>query len=316
MAQQTLINTVTFPDASLMEAVGPLPSGLQAGVWDLQGPPRGIAPADIEAVILPYAAGTDWGALKDLPRLKLVHTQSTGYDGLPELVGPDVAVVSAAGVHAAATAELAVGLTLASLRGVDQMVRDQPKAVWNSVRRQSLADSRVLLVGVGGIGGEIARRLRPFEVELTRVGNTARVDAEGQVHGADELTALAAKCDVMIVITPLNDSTHQLIDAEVLAAMPDGALLVNVARGAVVDSEALTAEVLSGRLKAAVDVFDPEPIPRDHPLWQSENIIIAPHVGGNTTAFWPRIVKLLQGQLQRLSEGELPENLVQPGPFA
>ena len=310
MAQQTLINTVTFPDASLLEAVGPLPSGLQAGVWDLQGPPRGIAAADIEAVILPYAAGTDWGALKDLPRLKLVHTQSTGYDGLPELVGPDVAVVSAAGVHAAATAELAVGLTLASLRGVDQMVRDQPKAVWNSVRRQSLADSRVLLVGVGGIGREIARRLQPFEVELTRVGNTARVDAEGQVHGADELTALAAKCDDMIVITPLNDSTHQLIDAGVLAAMPDGALLVNAARGVVVDTDALLAELASGRLRAALDVTDPEPLPAGHPLWGAPNLLLTPHLAGTVPATRARVEATVLQQLQRVLDGERLLDLV------
>jgi phosphoglycerate dehydrogenase-like enzyme len=118
------------------------------------------------------------------------------------------------------------------------------------------------------------------------------------------------------VITPLNEATYHLVDAEVLAAMPDGALLVNVARGAVVDSQALTAEVLSGRLKAAVDVFDPEPIPAGHPLWHSDDIIISPHVGGNTTAFGPRMVKLLRSQLALLADGQQPANLVQPGPFA
>jgi len=309
------ITTITFPDPALLEAVAPLPSGITAGLWDLRGDPEGVRAQDIDAVILPYLPGSGWKALGRLPRLKLVQTQTTGYDGIAELVGPDVAIASAAGVHAAATAELAVGLALASLRGIDQMVRDQANAVWNSVRRRSLADSRVLLVGVGGIGREIARRLAPFEIELVRVGRTARDDADGYVHGTDELAALAARCDVMIVVTPLDESTHHLIGAEVLAAMPDGALLVNVARGAVVDSEALTAEVLAGRLKAAVDVFDPEPIPAGHPLWHSDDIIISPHVGGNTTAFFPRVVKLLRNQLGLLAQGERPVNLVQPGLF-
>ncbi|NKX54645.1 NAD(P)-dependent oxidoreductase [Arthrobacter mobilis] len=310
------ITTITFPDPALLESVAPLPAGFTAGLWDLRGDPEGVRAQEIDAVILPYMAGGDWRVLGTLPQLKLVQTQTTGYDGIAELVGPEVAIASAAGVHAAATAELAVGLVLASLRGIDQMVRDQSAAFWNSVRRRSLADSRVLLVGVGGIGRGIGRRLEPFEVELTRVGRTARDDDAGHVHGTDELVALAGRCDVMIVVTPLDEDTRHLVDAEVLAAMPDGALLVNVARGAVVDPEALTSEVLSGRLKAAVDVFDPEPLPPDHPLWRSDDIIISPHVGGNTTAFGPRMVKLLRSQLARLARGERPENLVRPGPFA
>ncbi|MFD1211243.1 2-hydroxyacid dehydrogenase [Arthrobacter sp. GCM10027362] len=310
------ITTITFPDPALLEALAPLPAGLTAGLWDLRGDPEGVRAQDIDAVVLPYVAGNDWRVLGTLPQLKLVQTQTTGYEGIAELVGPQVAIASAAGVHAASTAELAVGLALASLRGIDQMVRDQSAGIWNSVRRRSLADSRVLLVGVGGIGREIARRLEPFEVELARVGRTARDDDAGRVHGTDELVALAGRCDVMIVATPLDETTYHLVDAEVLEAMPDGALLVNVGRGAVVDSAALTAQVLAGRLKAAVDVFDPEPVPAGHPLWQCEDIIISPHVGGNTTAFGPRMVKLLRGQLVRLAQGEKPDNLVQPGSFA
>jgi phosphoglycerate dehydrogenase-like enzyme len=171
-------------------------------------------------------------------------------------------------------------------------------------------------LGVGGIGEEIAKRLDPFEVDLTRVGSTARTDERGRVHGSDELIDLAGRHDVLIIITPLSDSTRGLVGREVLAALPDGALVVNVARGAVVDSEALTAEVVSGRLRAAVDVFDPEPIPAGHPLWGAENAIITPHNGGNTGAFWPRIVRLLRRQLEALAEGREPANLVVPGLWA
>jgi phosphoglycerate dehydrogenase-like enzyme len=224
-------------------------------------------------------------------------------------------VANAAGVHAAATAELAVGLILAKLRGIDQAARDQQRGLWRPERRQSLADRRVLLVGVGGIGHEIARRLEPFEVTLTRVGSSTRTDEHGEVHASAELPALAATHDVLVSVLPLNEQTHQLIGENVLASLPDGALVVNVGRGSVVDTAALTKEVLSGRLHCALDVVDPEPLPQDHPLWSAPNALITPHVGGNASAFQPRILKLLRRQLEALAAGRAPDNLVQKGPF-
>lgn len=311
------VRTITLPTEELLEAVSPLPDGIRAGVWDVVGEPKGLEYAEIDAVVLPYAMGSDWQeALNRVPNLKMLQAQSTGYDGLPEMVGPDVAVASAAGVHVAGTAELALTLMLASLRGVDAAVRNSATGTWDSRRFPGLADRRVLLVGVGGIGAAIAQRLAPFEVELTRVGSRARTDEHGTVHGTDELVALAGSADVVVVITPLTDGTRHLINKEVLAALPDGALVVNVARGPVVDTEALTAEVVSGRLHAALDVVDPEPLPSDHPLWRAPNAIITPHVGGNTEAFVPRIRKLLKEQVGRLGRGEEPVNLVRRGPWA
>lgn len=316
-AQFRPVRTITVPSEDLLQALEPVPDGFRAGVWDLEGEPRGLAFGDIDAVVLPYAAGNDWReALGRVPNLKLIQAQTTGYDGLPELAGPGVAVASAAGVHAAGTAELALTLMLASLRGVDDAVRNAQTGTWDSRRYRGLADARVLMVGVGGIGAAIARRLEPFEVELTRVGSRARTDGHGTVHGTDELVDLARTADVLVVITPLNDQTRHLIGREVLAALPDGALVVNVARGAVVDTDALTAEVVSGRLHAALDVVDPEPLPADHPLWKAPNAIITPHVGGNTEAFVPRIRKLLNEQVGRLARGEEPANLVLRGPWA
>jgi phosphoglycerate dehydrogenase-like enzyme len=311
------VRTITLPTEELLEAVSPLPDGIRAGVWDVVGEPKGLEYGEIDAVVLPYGAGSDWKeALDRVPHLKMLQAQSTGYDGLPELVGPDVAVVSAAGVHIAGTAELAVALMLASLRGVDTAVRNAESETWDSRRYPGLADRRVLLVGVGGIGAAIAQRLEPFEVELTRVGSRARTDEHGTVHGADELVELAGKAEAVVVITPLTEATHHLINKEVLAALPDGALVVNVARGPVVDTEALTAEVLSGRLYAALDVVDPEPLPAGHPLWKAPNALITPHVGGNTEAFVPRIRKLLKEQIARLARGEEPLNLARRGPWA
>lgn len=315
MASTPFIKTVTFPSAELLNAVEPLPDGMRGAVWDLQGEPQDIEPTDVEAVVLPHGMGIPAGLMRKAPGLKLVHTQTTGYDGIREAVGEGVAVASADGLHAESTAELALALILASLRGIDDAVRSKADASWVQVPRLSLLDRKVLLIGVGGIGTEIAARLAPFGVELTRVASTAREDEAGHVHGSDELVQLAAEAEVLVIITLLNEHTRHLVNAEVLAAMPDGALVVNVARGAVVDSEALTAEVVSGRLHAALDVFDPEPIPADHPLWTSNNAIITPHVGGRSSALMPRMVRLLKDQLTRVAAGELPRNLVQAGPF-
>lgn len=310
------IRTVSVPDRDLLDALQPAPGGLDLVVWDFKDAPVGADLEDIDVAILPYMQRGDLSdQLQSAPALKLVQTQSTGYEGVAEMAGDGVAVCSAAGVHAAATAEMAVGLAIASLRGIDVAVRNQREGQWKPARYPGLADRSVLLLGVGGIGEEIAKRLDPFEVELTRVGSTARSDERGQVHGSDELVELAARHDVLIVITPLSDSTRGLVGRVVLAALPDGALVVNVARGPVVDSEALTAEVVSGRLRAAVDVFDPEPIPAGHPLWSAENAIITPHNGGNTGAFWPRIVRLLRRQLEALAAGQEPANLVVRGPW-
>ena len=308
------IKTISFPDSDLLSELKPLPGGVRGVVWDLRSEPDECALADIDAVILPYVDAAEvLDALEQVPNLQLVQTQTTGYDGVIAASG-SAAVANASGVHAAATAELAVGLILAKLRGIDSAVRDQASAAWNPRRGTSLCDRSVLLVGTGGIGEEIARRLLPFDVELTRVARSPRTDALGTVHGTDELARLATTHDVLVMVTPLNDETFHLINEQVLAALPDGALVVNVGRGATIDSDALTREVLSGRLQCALDVFDPEPIPADHPLWASPNALITPHLGGNTTAFDSRIRALLRRQLEALAAGHEPQNLVHRGP--
>jgi len=310
-----LVQTVSFPEPQLLADLSPLPDGLRGVVWDMKEEP-GEELGGIDGVILPYVdAGAVMGSLSKVPDLKFVQTQSTGYDGVREAAGPGAAVANASGVHAAATAELAVGLILARLRGIDQAVKDQQTESWKPQRRQSLADRKVLLLGIGGIGKELARRLEPFEVTITRVGSTARTDAAGQVHGPEELVTLAADHDILVSVLPLNDNTHHLVGPEVLAALPDGSLVVNVGRGAVISTEALTREVVSGRLQCAIDVVDPEPLPAGHPLWAAENALITPHVGGNASAFEPRILRLLKQQLEALAAGHTPANLLQQGPF-
>ena len=165
--------------------------------------------------------------------------------------------------------------------------------------RDSLADKRVLILGYGGIGVAIARRLSGFEVKLTAVASRARGGDElvASVHGVEELPVLLPEHDVVVVIVPLSKATTGMVDRRFLASMPDGALLVNVSRGKVVDTDALVEAAGSGRIRAALDVTDPEPLPADHPLWQTPGVLISPHVGGVTTAFTPRAIVLLREQI-------------------
>jgi phosphoglycerate dehydrogenase-like enzyme len=154
--------------------------------------------------------------------------------------------------------------------------------------------------------------LLPFEVQVTAVASRARAGDQlvASVHGVDELAYLLPSHDVVIVVVPLNEHTTKLVDDGFLAAMPDGALLVNVARGGVVDTDALLRHASLGRIRAALDVTDPEPLPIGHPLWTTQGILVTPHVGGASTAFMPRATRLLQEQLGAYAVGRPLRNIV------
>jgi phosphoglycerate dehydrogenase-like enzyme len=251
-----------------------------------------------------------------LPRLQVVQLLTAGYETVVPKLPPGVRLANAAGVHDASTAELAVTLTLSSLRGIPDFVVAQGHSQWlPALVRPALADRKVLILGYGAVGVAIARRLRGFEVVLTAVASRARAGDElvARVHGVDELPALLPEHDVVIVIVPLSKATTGLVDREFLASMREGALLVNVSRGKVVDTEALVEAVGSGRIMAALDVTDPEPLPTGHPLWKTPGVLISPHVGGMSTAFAPRAVALLRDQIAAFV-GERPlRNVVSGG---
>jgi len=171
---------------------------------------------------------------------------------------------------------------------------------WKPEWTTSLADRKVLIVGYGSVGAAIERRLDGFEVEVTRVARSAR---EG-VHALTELPTLLPEADVVILIVPLTDETRGMVDADFMSRMKEGALLVNMARGPVVDTEALVTELEQRRILAAVDVTDPEPLPSGHPLWRAPGLLISPHVGGASSVMWPRAHRLVQEQLERFATGE------------
>lgn len=245
-----------------------------------------------------------------MPNLQVVQTLTAGVDSVKPHVPPHALLCNAAGVHDAATAELTVGLMIASQREFGVYWDRQRAQHWQHDFNPGLADARVLIVGAGHIGKAIMRRLLPFEVHIDRVARTARVDELGPVHDLSSLDALLPLADIVSIIVPLSESTEHFVNANFLAKMKDGALLVNTSRGRVVDQQALLVELQSGRLRAALDVQDPEPLPAGHPLWTAPNTLITPHIGGDTAAFIPRAQRLVLSQVARWRNGEPLANVI------
>jgi phosphoglycerate dehydrogenase-like enzyme len=232
--------------------------------------------------------------------LKVIQSPNAGVDDVLKIRPEGVTLCNAAGVHDASTAELAVGLAIASRRGFAPFAIQQQAQHWQHERMPSLSDSKIAIIGFGNIGKTIMKMLSGFEVTVTPFSKSGR---DGSLT-FDHFDRLLPTFDVIILIVPLTDQTRHLMNAERLAAMKDGAALINVARGAVVDTEALIRELNSGRITAGLDVTDPEPLPDGHPLWSARNVIITPHVGGDSEAFTPRGRKLVEEQLARFAADE------------
>jgi phosphoglycerate dehydrogenase-like enzyme len=303
---------VTVPTDRLAESLAGLPAGVELDVWDLRSP----APAErIDIVVPPYMGGSRVLSALEGVDVGLVQGQSIGYDGGAETLPAGIPFANAASVHEASTAELAVGMMIAAQRQLPRFVRAQDRGEWAPVFTESLADRRVLLVGFGGVGKAIAQRLAPFEVELTAVARTRRtehVDGVGEmtVHGMDELDALLPDAEIVALSLPATDETRHLFDAERIARMAPGALLVNVGRGPLVETDALVAALNADAIRAASDVFEEEPLPAGHPLWGARNLLITPHGGGASTAMNPRIARLIRRQIDRMLAGEPPLNIL------
>ncbi len=298
---------VSVPTPQLADDLGALPAGVELIVWPMDA----AAPRDrFDLVVPPYMS-----MAKVLERLEgvevgLVQGQSIGYEGVADILPAGLRFANASSVHEASTAELAVALTLAAQRRIPSFVRAQEREEWAPEFADSLADRRVLLLGYGGVGKAIAARLAGFEVEVTAVASRARVEDGMPVHGVDELPVLLPTAEIVIVSLPGGDSTRHLVDDAFLTALPDGALIVNVGRGPIVDTDALVHHVGRGRIRAALDVTDPEPLPADHPLWSLAGVVVAPHVGGASSAMRPRIARLVRTQIERLLAGDEPLNVV------
>lgn len=314
----------TVPTAAFAAAVGAV-DGVDVRVWDLAGDAPDATdatdatggPGGPSYVVVPHPIPAGGLArVTALPGLEVIQLLLAGYEHVAPQVPPGVLLCNAAGVHDDATAEHALTLILAAQRALPELVRAQDRGEWIERPRQAgLADRRVMVLGYGRIGRAIAARLAPFRVALTAVASSPRDgdDLVERVYGVRDLPVLLPHQDVVVVITPLTAATEHLVDAAFLARLPEGALLVNVSRGRVVDTDALLAAARAGRIRAALDVTDPEPLPAQHPLFSMPGVLITPHVAAVTDAFFPRAADLVRRQLQRLRARGAPDNVVVGG---
>jgi phosphoglycerate dehydrogenase-like enzyme len=266
--------------------------------------------ATVTFYCLPYMGDEDSVALiGELPALKVIQSLSSGVDDVLAAVPPHATLCNGHGLgHEEGTAELALALILASLRQLPRFAMQQSGRTWSHARTESLAGKNVVLVGYGAIGTAIERRLLPFGARVSKVSRTRR---EG-IAGLAELSVLAAAADILVVCIALHPATRGVVGRQVLAALPDAALVVNVARGPVIDADALAGELGSGRLRAALDVTDPEPLPTDRPEWTLPNVLLTPHIGGDTTAFADRAPAFVADQAARHLTGQPLNNVVRP----
>ena len=298
---------VSVPTAQLRDDLGELPDGVDVVVWDMTD----AAPRErFDLVVPPYMSMA--GVIGRLSEVEvgLVQSQSIGYDNVEGRLPEGLVFANAASVHETATSELAVALALAAQRGLPDAVRAQDRGEWDAFVAPGLADARVTLLGFGGVGRAIAARLKPFEVDLRAVASHGRLQDDVEVFPLGKLQDVLSDTDILIASLPGGDATRHVIDDRALAALPDGALVVNVGRGPLIDTDALVEHVRRGRIRAALDVTDPEPLPAGHPLWSLDGVLIAPHVGGATDAMRPRIARLVRRQIERLRAGEQPLNVV------
>jgi len=299
------LTRVWLPDSP--EAFGGLPAGLEADVWK-GGEELPPSADEIEFVVFPLGVNNPEITRKitHLPRLKTIQILSAGADNILPFIPPGVTLCNARGAHTPATAEWTAGVIIASIRNFPRFAAGQQAGHWDPAQSDLVAGKRVLIVGYGSIGEAVERRLAGWEVAIDRVARHAR---DG-VHPIDELPAILPTADVVVILVPATEETRRLVNAEFLKTMKDGALLVNAARGVIVDTDALLAELASGRLKAALDVTDPEPLPDGHPLWSAPGLLLTPHVGGAVRGSRERAYRVVADQLARLASGQPLLNVI------
>ena len=302
------MKTICLPDDQAKHLVGPTPD-VDVVVWDGTGePPAGID--QVEFLVGGYGGATmSPEALARMPRLSVIQLLSAGVESWLPVVPPGVVLCNGRGIHGGPTAELAIAGLLAVLRELPRFVEQQRDRVWQATEVHSLDGMRVLVLGAGDIGQRVASVVRLLDAEATLVARHQRPGVEPIAA----LPELLAQHDVVVVALPLTAETEGLVDAAFLAAMRDGAVLVNIARGKIVHTTALVAELQAQRLQAFLDVTEPEPLPADHPLWTAPGVLITPHVGGGTPGWANRAYRLVREQLSRFVAGEPLRNVVSDG---
>jgi phosphoglycerate dehydrogenase-like enzyme len=287
------------------DSLGPLPDDVSVHLIPRTGPaPTGIREA--EFLVPPFGRTEVLELISEMPSLRVVQAISAGVEWLLPSVPRGVVVASARGIRDATVAEWVVGVILAANKGLDYYWREQIAGRWSPAVPMELRGARVLIVGYGSIGVAVEARLAAFEVEVDRVARHARPG----VAGVDRLRELLPHADIVILLVPGTAETTGLFDAEMLRCLKPHALLVNAARGPVVDTAALLAELKRGRIRAALDVTDPEPLPGTHPLWRAPNLTITPHIAGDSQAAERRVYRFIGEQVRRYVRGDPLLNVI------
>ncbi|MFI9509630.1 2-hydroxyacid dehydrogenase [Nocardia sp. NPDC052566] len=246
------------------------------------------------------------GSFSALPKLRLVQMLTSGAEQWIGKLPEGVLLSTARGAHGASVAEWVLTGLLAVYREFTGFAEAQRARTWTHHQTDTLHGKRILVIGAGDLAAELHRKLFAFDTPMTLVGTRARTG----VHGIDELPGLLGGYDVVVLTVPVTDKTIGMVDAAFLSRMADHAILVNAARGPVVRTDALLAELTSGRLRAILDVTDPEPLPADHPLWTAPGLLLTPHVAGSSRGSMERAYEVITREISRFVAGELPLNLV------
>jgi phosphoglycerate dehydrogenase-like enzyme len=301
--------TICGPDEELLRGLQKRGVNCEVVLWDGRSePPAGLEAARV--LIAGYADKTFApSGLVRLPRLEVIQLISAGYDEWLPALPEGVVLANGRGVHGASTAELAVAGVLALVRGLPFYLSEQAAHRWSPQHRGEIAGRNVLMIGSGDIGTRIAQALEVFGAPVTLVGRKARAG----VAGIESLPELLPQAEIVVLALPHTPQTDQLVDRHFLSALPDGAIVANVARGRIIDTAALVSHLRAGRISAFLDVTDPEPLPPEHPLWAMPNVIITPHVGGGTERWRERAVALIADQLERFIDHRPLINVVAPG---
>ena len=294
--------TVLVPDEAGEAALTGV-NGLDVVRYEVDGE----LPERAEVLVPGFLAPADPAAfLARLPNLRLIQLLTAGAEAWVGRVPEHVMLSVARGAHGGSTAEWALATLLAVYRDLIPFERERVDRTWVRRPTETLIDKKVLVIGAGDLGTQLKRRLDACDAVATLVGTTAR---EG-VHGFDEVPGLLGAHDAVVLMVPLTPATERMVDAEFLSTMRDGAVLVNAARGKVVDTDALVAELASGRLRAALDVTEPEPPPAGHPLWTVPNLLLTPHVAASVEGYERRAYAVVAEEIARYAAGERPRNLV------
>ncbi len=300
------MTVVCVPDQDAVELLGEVPAGVEVVAWNGER----IQPEGLQRTrfwVPQVEDSTDLeGKFAALPQLEVMQLLSAGIEDVVGHVPDEVTLCDARGVHGPAVAELVLALILASQRRLPHFINAQRDGRWDLIQGDDLRAKKVLVIGAGDLGEQTAHRLRAFDADPIMVAHSAR---DG-VHATAALPDLLPNADIVVLTLPLTKKTEGLVDADFLARMPDDALLINVARGKIVDTHALLGELTARRLRAGLDVVEPEPLPAGHPLWSAPNLIITPHAAGHIKQAGPRAFKFVNDQLRRYLAGEKLINVV------